>query len=105
MKENAFQSLLIKRLRKEFNGCIILINDPQYIQGIPDLVILYGSCWAALEVKESRLAPQQPNQYHYVRMLDDMSYASFVYPENLEVVIDELQHTFRHSGSPRFFEP
>ena len=51
--EKIFQSELIKELRELFPGCIILKNDPTYIQGIPDLLILFEDKWAALEVKKS----------------------------------------------------
>ena len=68
-------------------------NDSSYIQGIPDLLILYNDKWAALEVKKSRTASHRPNQEYYVDKMDDMSFARFIYPENKEVVLDELQQT------------
>lgn len=49
--ENIYQRSLIKRLKEEFPGCIILKNDPNYIQGIPDLLLLVGDRWFALEAK------------------------------------------------------
>ena len=61
-RENAFQAHLIKRLKNEFPGCIVLKNDANYIQGIPDLIVLHNGAWAALEVKRSVDAPYQPNQ-------------------------------------------
>ena len=51
--ERDFQSRLIKELKQIFKGCIIMKNDSSYIQGIPDLLILYRDKWAALEVKKS----------------------------------------------------
>lgn len=50
--ERDFQAKLIKELKVMFKGCIIVKNDPNYIQGIPDLLILYNDRWAALEVKK-----------------------------------------------------
>ena len=91
--ERDFQSRLIKELKQMFKGCIIMKNDSSYIQGIPDLLILYRDKWAALEVKKSEDAPHRPNQEYYVELMDEMSYASFVYPENKEEVLYELQQT------------
>ena len=92
--EKIFQSELIKELRELFPGCIILKNDPTYIQGIPDLLILFEDKWAALEVKKSITASHRPNQEFYVNKMGRMSYANFIYPENKEAVLNELQETF-----------
>ena len=91
--ERDFQAKLIKELKQIFRGCIVMKNDSSYIQGIPDLIILYRDKWAALEVKKSATAHHQPNQEYYVELMDEMSYASFVYPENKEEVLYELQQT------------
>lgn len=93
MRENKFQSGLIKEIKNRLPGCIVLKNDPNYIQGFPDLTILHNDKWAVLEVKKSYNAPQQPNQKHYIEQADGMSYASFIYPENKEEILDELQRT------------
>ena len=90
-RESQFQSELIKEIRYLFPGCIVLKNDAGYLQGIPDLLILYKSTWAALEVKRSLRAPRQPNQEYYIEELDVMSFASFICPENKQEVLDELQ--------------
>ena len=92
--ERIFQSELIKELKELFPGCIILKNDPTHIQGIPDLLILFEDKWAALEVKKSITASHRPNQEFYVNKMGRMSYANFIYPENKEVVLNELQETF-----------
>lgn len=93
-KESEFQRNLKKRLESEFPGCIVLKNDADYIQGIPDLLILHKDRWAMLECKRSSKASHQPNQDYYVEKLDGMSYASFVYPENIEEVFHDLRETF-----------
>jgi len=49
MLESAFQANLIKELETLFVGCVILKNDANYIQGFPDLLILYKNNWAVLE--------------------------------------------------------
>lgn len=93
-KESKFQSGLIKELKARFPGCVVLKNDPNYLQGVPDLTIFFNNKWATLEVKISAKASHQPNQDYYVSMMNQMSYSSFIYPENKEVVLDELQHAF-----------
>ena len=94
VRENAFQAALIKELKDLFPGCVVLKNDPNYIQGFPDLTILYKDKWAVLECKKSLSASKRPNQRYYVEMLGEMSYANFVCPENREDVLDELQQAF-----------
>ena len=48
MKESEFQQNLILKIRTMFDGCIILKNDASYLQGIPDILILFRRRWAAL---------------------------------------------------------
>ena len=93
-KESEFQADFITELKTRFPGVIVLKNDPNYIQGIPDLLALKGDKWASLECKVKSNAKHQPNQDHYIQKMNDMSYAKFVYPENVEEVLDELQQTF-----------
>lgn len=95
MKENKFQARLIKDIKQLFPHSIVLKNDPDYIQGIPDLLILEGPYWAALECKKDAKAARQPNQDYYISKMSKMGYASFVYPENKKEVLNELQSTFR----------
>ena len=90
MRENQFQAQLIKKLKGMFPGCVIMKNDPNYIQGIPDLVIMFRHRWAALEVKRSEFARHQPNQEYYIEKMDDMSFADFIFPENEEEVLHDL---------------
>lgn len=52
MLESQFQSKLIKELKKLFPGCIVMKSDSGYLQGIPDLLILFNDKWAALECKQ-----------------------------------------------------
>jgi hypothetical protein len=94
MLESEFQSNLIKELKERFQGCVVLKNDASYIQGFPDLLVLYRNRWAALECKRSATANRQPNQVYYIDELDQMSYASFIYPENKEEVLYDLQQAF-----------
>lgn len=100
MKESEFQSKLIKKLKKRFEGCVVLKNDAGYLSNIPDLSVFYQDKWAMLEVKRSEREAHANtshvrNQKYWIDILDDMSYASFIYPENEEEVLDELEQTFR----------
>lgn len=97
--ENKFQPNLIKELKAMFPGCIVLKNDPNYIQGIPDLTILYKDRWAALECKRSENEKHRPNQDTYVKRMNDMSFSRFIYPENKEEVLHELQQALKPSGT------
>ena len=101
MKESKFQHELIEELKREFPGCIVLKNDPNYIQGIPDLIILFKDKWAMLECKKEKDAQHQPNQDYYVSLMNEMSFARFIYPENKEEILDELQRSFRFRRTSR----
>jgi hypothetical protein len=93
-RESKFQSELIQDLKDLFRGCIVLKNDANYIQGIPDLLILYQNTWAALECKRNLYEPYQPNQEYYLEVMEEMSFASMICPENREAVLYELQRSF-----------
>lgn len=90
MLENRFKTNLIREIKDMFPGCMVLHLDPNEIQGIPDLLILYGKRWAVLEGKKNARASYRPNQEYYVELMDSMSFASFIYPENKDEVLDEL---------------
>lgn len=92
--ERDFQANLIKELKNTFPGCIVMKNDSSYIQGIPDLLVLYRDKWASLEVKKDASAKRQPNQEYYVGTMNEMSFSRFIYPENKEDVLRELCQAF-----------
>lgn len=94
MLERDFQSKLISNLKKRFPGCVVMKNDANYIQGVPDLILLYKDRWAALECKKSKDSKRQPNQEYYVDKMNEMSFSRFIYPENQEEVLYELQQAF-----------
>jgi 3-hydroxymyristoyl/3-hydroxydecanoyl-(acyl carrier protein) dehydratase len=93
--ENDFQAGLIKELKDLFPGCIVMKNDSSYIQGIPDLLILYKDRWATLECKRSLNAIRQPNQEYYVAAMDGMSFSRFICPENKEDILHELERSWK----------
>ena len=95
MLENKFKTELVSEIEEMFPGCMIFHLNPNERQGIPDLLILHENKWAALEGKKSANAPHRPNQDYYVNLMNKMSFASFIYPENKEEVLYELQQAFR----------
>lgn len=90
MAENRFKTKLVNEIKKMFPGCIVTHLDPNEIQGIPDLLILYKNKWAVLEGKDYEGAPFRPNQEYYIDLMDRMSFAAVIYPENKDIVLDEL---------------
>lgn len=102
--EGIYQRDLRRRIEKLIPDCVVLKNDPQWIQGIPDLIILYQNKWAMLELKLSEHSPKRPNQDYYIDLFDGMSFASFIYPSNEEEVLDALQQAFGLKGETRLSE-
>ena len=94
VRENKYQSELIKKISALYPQSMILKNDPNYIQGVPDLLVLYNELWAMLEVKASAEASHRPNQEYYIAKLNHMGFARFVYPENEDEVLGDLDEYF-----------
>ena len=93
MKESTFQQGLIRELKEMFPDALIFKNESK--QGLPDLTILEGERWALLECKASADASHQPNQDYYVEKANGMSFSRFIFPENKQEVLDELQQALR----------
>ena len=89
-KEVIYQGKLVTKIEALLPDCFILKLDPDQYQGIPDLLILFEGKWAMLEVKASESAPVRPNQEYYVELFNNLSFASFIYPENEADVLEEL---------------
>lgn len=94
MLERDYQAYLIRKLKDRFPGCITIKNDAQLKPGIPDLLVLFKDKWIALEVKNRKNAHHQPNQNFYVKRMNEMSYAAFIYPENEEKIFSKLGEVF-----------
>lgn len=101
MKESKYQAGLIKRIKDRFEGSIVLKNDANYIQGIPDLLVLHKNNWAALECKKEEKSSKRCNQPYYISKMNEMSYASFISPENEEEVLDAMEQAFTSRRSTR----
>jgi hypothetical protein len=94
MTEAQFQSNLIKKLKRMFPGSIVNKMDASYQQGFPDLLILWNDRWAVLEVKLHLFSDVQPNQDYFIQTLGEMSFASYICPENEKEVLSALQQAF-----------
>lgn len=101
MRENEYQAYLIRKLKIMFPDCMVIKNDSAYLQGIPDLLILWGDRWAMLEVKADATSSHQPNQEYYVDILNDMSFAAFIYPQNEQDVLNDLQQALQPRRAAR----
>lgn len=104
MRERDYQAGLIKKLKRSYPGCIVLKNDSSYMQGIPDLLVLYKDRWAALEVKvrePKRSDSFEPNQEWFLETMNEMSYAACIFPENEEDILSGLQQALSSRRSSR----
>lgn len=101
MLEAKFKTELKNDIETRFPGSMVFHLDPTEKQGIPDLVILYKNKWAALEGKKEKDASHRPNQDYYVDLMNKMSFARFIYPENKEEVLNELEQSFKSSRKTR----
>lgn len=91
--ESEFQSSLKKEIESRFPGAVVFKIET-YLQGFPDLGVLYKDKWAVLECKKDVQAKHQPNQDYYVNHLNEMSFSRFIFPQNKEEVLDDLQRAF-----------
>ena len=91
--ESGFQDNLKKEIEEIFPGCMVFKMDQ--IQGIPDLLVLHNDKWASLECKKNARASKRPNQEYYVELMNGMSFSRFIYPENKEEVLNELQQAYK----------
>lgn len=105
MREGEYQTELKKKIQKLLPGAFVLKNDPSWLQGVPDLTILYKDRWATLEVKRSEYEEHRPNQDYYVEKMNSVSFSSFIYPENEKETLDELQRALEPGGKTRISKP
>jgi hypothetical protein len=94
MHERDFQPEIIARIRQAFPEALVT-KCGNGIQGFPDLQILIGRPqaepkWAYLECKKNFGAKEQPNQRYWIKELDRMSFARFIFPENADQILEDL---------------
>lgn len=102
MTENEYQQEVVTKIYDVLPGeplrdIIVYINDPNYIQGIPDLSVFYRPTgnWAMVEVKMSADAKERPNQRWYIENWGSSIFTAFIYPENEEEVLRELSRSLQ----------
>ena len=98
--EGNFKKNLINKIKKEFPGCIVKKLEADYDNGVPDILILYKDKWATLEAKKDKgeVTKERKNklaQDYYVAKMNEMSYSSYVYPENQKEVLNALKVHFQ----------
>jgi len=102
LESEFFRDILKPALEHLFPGIVIIKQDPNAsFQGMPDYLLLYNSYWAALETKRARSSERQPNQEYYVNKFNELSYAAFVHPGNMQEVLDGIQKAFGVGGKAR----
>lgn len=92
--ESKVQADFIKKIERRFQGCIVLKNDATYKQGVPDLLVLYGRHWAAVEMKRDEDMCFRPNQEWYLERMGSMSFSALVWPGCEEDVLDDMARAF-----------
>lgn len=95
MLESAFKNVLIDKIRELCRSTIYIIKPDPSQRSMPDLILLGpNGRWAALEIKRGPLSDRRPNQEFHIGMMDVMSYAKIVHPENMREILDDLERLF-----------
>ena len=95
-KESEFKSKLYKEIRERFPGSEVLLNDPNYVQGIPDATVYFpNGRYVMLEGKRAEKSSRRPNQGYYVERSPLSPNAMFAYPENKDQVLAELERRYK----------
>lgn len=101
--EGPYKTALTKRIEKRWGPLVMVFRlDPDFRQGIPDMLLLFeGGFWATLEGKRNAKAPYRPNQQYYVELMDRLCFSAFIYPENEEAVLNELEEAYQSHRQAR----
>lgn len=95
MLESDLKRRFLEKLRERLVGTDIDIYVTTS-RSKPDIALLGSPKWATLEFKKDREASHQPNQNYHVYRMNQKSYSRFVYPDNEEEILDELEELFNH---------
>ena len=102
-KESRFQHEVIQELEERLPGCVVMKNATGLKDGFPDISVYRGRNWAMLECKRSESESHRPNQDWWVERLNDMSFASFIYPENRGEVLDSVVEYLGSQNAAGYF--
>jgi len=94
--ESVVQKRVIREINAMYPNAFVIKTDPTYINSFPDLLVLEGTNWASLETKREPNSPRQPNQDYYIRMLNHMSFASFIDATNYKEVLHAMARSFSY---------
>lgn len=90
--EKDFQKDFIHKIKTLLPNSIAIKNDANYLQGFPDWTVIDGPRVYVFEAKAFKKANRQPNQEYYINAINEAGgFARFVYPENMQEVLDEIQ--------------
>lgn len=93
--EMNFKARFLRELEERLSDLnLVFIDTRPKHRSYPDTIVLGPAYWAALEFKRTKRASHQPNQDYYVKEFRDLGYANFVYPENAEEVLNDLENLF-----------
>lgn len=94
-KETDFKNNLYNEIRDRFPGTEVVINDSGYIQGFPDATVYFpNGRYFLLEGKRTCNSSRRPNQEYYVNQSPLCNHADFVYPENKDDILKELERRY-----------
>lgn len=92
--EKDFQKAFIRQIKIILPNSIAIKNDANYLQGFPDWTVIDGPRVYVFEAKAFKNANRQPNQEYYINTINNAGgFARFVYPENMQEVLDEIQRS------------
>lgn len=97
MLENVFKRTKLKRSLDDL-GCVYHITEAGAVRGIADVIGCINGKYFALEVKKSESEARKQTgrivlqRYRIAKIREHKGFACFVYPENLEEVIKELEN-------------
>lgn len=94
-READFKSNLYKEIRERFPGTEVIPNNPTYLQGFPDATVYFpNGKYFLLEGKRNISSSKRPNQKYYVNESTLSKNANFIYPENKEEIMKELERRY-----------